>query len=167
MRNTLLVLLVLQKMQRQGAILAFVCTVSDRHRTGVDSIPPIEKRRRYSSTPNTPPPEPFPPCHQSPVAGVFFGSQIQIQCLLKQRGDRGKDKLCHGVALTCVRVLCCPRTTMYWTTATLEAAMFLATKVHVISGIVIGVLAVMAAKQMRKQRRMCKHSYVPTDAPQN
>ena len=101
------------------------------------------------------------------MAGDFFGSQIQIQCLLKQRSDRGKDKLCHGVALTCVRVLCCPCTTVYWTTATLEAAMFLATKVHVISGIVIGVLAVMAAKQMRKQRRMCKHSYVPTDAPKN
>ena len=45
--------------------------------------------------------------------------------------------------------------------------MFLATKVHVILGMVIGVLAVMAAKQMRKQRRMCKHSYVPTNAPQN
>ena len=45
--------------------------------------------------------------------------------------------------------------------------MFLATKVHVISGMVMGALAVMAAKQMRKQRRMCKHSYVPTDAPKN
>ena len=109
----------------------------------------------------------FRPCHQSPVAGAFYGSQIQIQCLLKQRSDRGKDKLCHGVALTCVRVLCCPCTAVCGTTATLEAAMFLATKVHVISGMVIGVFAVMAAKQMRKQRRMCKHSYVPTNAPQN
>ena len=45
--------------------------------------------------------------------------------------------------------------------------MFLTAKVHVVSGMVIGALAVMAAKQMRKQRRMCKHSYVPTDAPQN
>ena len=45
--------------------------------------------------------------------------------------------------------------------------MFLATKVHVISGMLISVFAIMAAKQMRKQRRMCKHSYVPTNAPQN
>ena len=45
--------------------------------------------------------------------------------------------------------------------------MFLATKANVISVMVIGVFAVMAAKQMRKQRRMCKHSYVPPKAPQN
>ena len=45
--------------------------------------------------------------------------------------------------------------------------MFLATKVHVISGMVMGVFAVIAAKQMRKQRRMCKHPNVPTNTPQN
>ena len=43
----------------------------------------------------------------------------------------------------------------------LKTAMFLTAKVHVVSGMVIGALAVMAAKQMCKQRKMRKHSGVP------
>ena len=39
--------------------------------------------------------------------------------------------------------------------------MFLATKVHVISGMMIGALAVIAAKQMCKQRKMRKPPGVP------
>ena len=45
--------------------------------------------------------------------------------------------------------------------------MFLTAKVHVVSGMIIGALAVMAMEQMRKQRRMCKHSTMPTNPPQN
>ena len=39
--------------------------------------------------------------------------------------------------------------------------MFLAAKVHVISGMVIGALAVMAAKQICRQRKTRKQSTVP------
>ena len=39
--------------------------------------------------------------------------------------------------------------------------MFLTAKVHVVSGMVIGALAVMAAKQMCKPRRMRKYPGVP------
>ena len=39
--------------------------------------------------------------------------------------------------------------------------MFLTAKVHVVSGMVIGALAVMAAKLMCKQRKMRKHPGVP------
>ena len=45
--------------------------------------------------------------------------------------------------------------------------MFLAAKVHVISGMVIGALAVMAAKQMCKQQKTREHSTMPTNPPQN
>ena len=45
--------------------------------------------------------------------------------------------------------------------------MFLTAKVHVVSGIIIGALAVMAAKQMCKQRKTRKHSTMPTNPPQN
>ena len=41
--------------------------------------------------------------------------------------------------------------------------MFLTAKFHVISGMVIGALAVMAGKQMCKQQRMRKHSDAPAD----
>jgi uncharacterized membrane-anchored protein YhcB (DUF1043 family) len=44
--------------------------------------------------------------------------------------------------------------------------MFLAAKVHFISGIVIGALAVTAAKQMCKQRKALKHSSMPANPPQ-
>ncbi len=44
--------------------------------------------------------------------------------------------------------------------------MFLAAKVHVISGMVIGALAVMAAKQIYKQQKVTKHSFIPTNPPQ-
>jgi hypothetical protein len=39
------------------------------------------------------------------------------------------------------------------TETNLESAMFLTAKIHVVSGMMIGALAVMAAKQMCKQRR--------------
>ena len=39
--------------------------------------------------------------------------------------------------------------------------MFLTAKVHVVSGMEIGALAVMAAKQMCKQRKMRKYPGVP------
>ena len=39
--------------------------------------------------------------------------------------------------------------------------MFLTAKVHVVSGMVIGALAVMAVKQMRKQRKARKYPGVP------
>ena len=39
--------------------------------------------------------------------------------------------------------------------------MVLTAKIHVVSGMVIGALAVMAAKQMYKQRKTRKHSNVP------
>ena len=39
--------------------------------------------------------------------------------------------------------------------------MFLTAKIHVVSGMIIGALAVMAAKQMCKQRKTRKHSTVP------
>ena len=44
--------------------------------------------------------------------------------------------------------------------------MYLTAKVHVVSGIIIGALAVMAAKQMCKQRKTRKHSTMPTNPPQ-
>ena len=42
--------------------------------------------------------------------------------------------------------------------------MFLIAKVHVVSGMVIGALAVMAAKQMCKQWKMREHPGVPAKA---
>ena len=39
--------------------------------------------------------------------------------------------------------------------------MFLTAKVHLVSGVVIGALAVMAAEQMCKRRKMQKQSVVP------
>jgi hypothetical protein len=44
--------------------------------------------------------------------------------------------------------------------------MFLTAKVHVVSGIIIGALAVMAMKQMCKPRETHKHSAVPAEPPQ-
>ena len=44
--------------------------------------------------------------------------------------------------------------------------MFLAGKVHVVSGIVIGALAVVAAKQMCNQRKAPKHSSMPANPTQ-
>ena len=44
--------------------------------------------------------------------------------------------------------------------------MFLTAKVHVVSGIVIGALAVIAMKQMCKTRETHKHSPVPAVTPQ-
>ena len=44
--------------------------------------------------------------------------------------------------------------------------MFLTAKVHVVSGIIIGALAVMAMKQMCKTRETHKHSPVTTATPQ-
>ena len=43
--------------------------------------------------------------------------------------------------------------------------MFLATKVHVISGMVIGALAVVAAKQMCKRRKLSQYSPEPANLP--
>ena len=40
--------------------------------------------------------------------------------------------------------------------------MFLIAKVHVVSGMAVGDLAIIAAKQMCKQRRMRKHPGVPS-----
>tara|TARA_B100000035_G_C20923800_1_gene519704 strand:+ start:201 stop:347 length:147 start_codon:yes stop_codon:yes gene_type:complete len=42
----------------------------------------------------------------------------------------------------------------------MELDVFLKAKIHVVSGMVIGALAVMAAKQMCKQRKTRKHSTV-------
>ena len=44
--------------------------------------------------------------------------------------------------------------------------MFLTAKVHVISGMIIGALAVMAMKQVCKTRETHKHSPVPAETPQ-
>ena len=44
--------------------------------------------------------------------------------------------------------------------------MFFATKVQVISGMVIGALAVVAAKQMCKRRKLIEHSPEPANLPQ-
>ena len=44
--------------------------------------------------------------------------------------------------------------------------MFLTAKVHVVSGMIIGALAVMAAKQMCKTRETRKRSPVPVETPQ-
>ena len=44
--------------------------------------------------------------------------------------------------------------------------MFLAAKVHVISGLVIGALAVMAAKQLCNQRKVSKHTPAPANPTQ-
>ena len=44
--------------------------------------------------------------------------------------------------------------------------MFLTTKIHVVSGMVIGALALMAAKQFCKQRKTHKHSSVAANLPQ-
>ena len=43
----------------------------------------------------------------------------------------------------------------------MELDVVLTAKIHVVSGMVIGALAVMAAKQVCKQRKACKHSTVP------
>ena len=40
--------------------------------------------------------------------------------------------------------------------------MFFTAKIHVVSGIVIGALAIMAAKQVCKQRKIHQQSTVPT-----
>ena len=45
--------------------------------------------------------------------------------------------------------------------------MFLTAKFHVVSGMIIGALAVMAMKQMCKKRETHKHSLVPNNPPQN
>ena len=47
-------------------------------------------------------------------------------------------------------------------TTNLELIMFFTAKIHVVSGIVIGALAIMAAKQVCKQQKMHKQSTVPT-----
>ena len=52
------------------------------------------------------------------------------------------------------------------TTATWELAMFLTAKLNVVSGMIIGALAVMAMKQMCKTRKTHKHSPVPAEPPQ-
>ena len=44
--------------------------------------------------------------------------------------------------------------------------MFLSAKVHVVSGIIIGALAVMVMKQMCKQRETHKHTPVPAESAQ-
>ena len=44
--------------------------------------------------------------------------------------------------------------------------MFLAAKVNMISGMVIGAVAIMAAKQICKQRKLRKHSPAPANLPQ-
>ena len=44
--------------------------------------------------------------------------------------------------------------------------MFLTAKLNVISGMVIGALAVMVLKQMCKQREKQKHSSVPAESAQ-
>ena len=44
--------------------------------------------------------------------------------------------------------------------------MFLTAKVHVISGMIIGALAVMVMKQMCKQRETDKHTPVPAESAQ-
>ena len=44
--------------------------------------------------------------------------------------------------------------------------MFLTAKVHVVSGIIIGALAVMVMKQMCKQRETHKHTLVPAESAQ-
>jgi uncharacterized membrane-anchored protein YhcB (DUF1043 family) len=44
--------------------------------------------------------------------------------------------------------------------------MFLTAKIHVVSGIIIGALAVMAMKQMCKQRETDKHTPVPAESAQ-
>ncbi len=44
--------------------------------------------------------------------------------------------------------------------------MFLTAKIHVVSGLVIGALAAMAATQMCKQRKTHKHSTLPANLPQ-
>ena len=69
--------------------------------------------------------------------------------------------LSHAVALPCVTNLEAhlPGDS---TETTLELTMFMTAKVHLVSGVVIGALAVIAARQMCKQRKMRKHSGVPT-----
>ena len=44
--------------------------------------------------------------------------------------------------------------------------MFLTAKVHVVSGMIIGALAVMVMKQMCKQRETHKHTPVPAESAQ-
>ena len=44
--------------------------------------------------------------------------------------------------------------------------MFLTAKIHVVSGMVIGAAAVLAMKQLCKQRRIHKQSAVPANSPQ-
>ena len=44
--------------------------------------------------------------------------------------------------------------------------MFLTAKVHVVSGMIIGAIAVMAMKQMCKTRETHKRSPVPAETPQ-
>ena len=44
--------------------------------------------------------------------------------------------------------------------------MFLTAKLNVVSGMIIGALAVMAMKQMCKTREIHKHSAVPAEPPQ-
>ena len=51
-------------------------------------------------------------------------------------------------------------------TATKELAMFLTAKLNVVSGMIIGALAVMVMKQMCKQGETHKHSPVPAETPQ-
>ena len=57
----------------------------------------------------------------------------------------------------------CPPDIRDVTTLTLEATMFLAAKFHVISGMLIGALVVTVAKQMCKQRKAPKNSFMPAN----
>ena len=60
----------------------------------------------------------------------------------------------------------CPCEIRDVTTLTLEATMFLAAKVQMISGMVVGALAVTVAKQIYKQRKAHKNSSMPANPPQ-
>ena len=60
---------------------------------------------------------------------------------------------------------CCLPTIKEVITAKLEAAMFLAMKVHLVSGMVIGALAVTAAQKMCKQMKAHKQSSMPANPP--
>ena len=60
----------------------------------------------------------------------------------------------------CIRDRCSPPVGSEVTVG-MELDVVLTAKIHVVSGMVIGALAVMAAKQMCKQRKTRKHSTAP------
>ena len=100
------------------------------------------------------------------MAGPFYGSKKGSNLYSSNVATVANTIFCHGVAFTCVMVFRCPPLLNEPEAETSEVAMFLAAKAHVIAGMVIGALAVMAGKQVCKQRKLSKYPPATANPPQ-